>query len=83
MRIDAHDREILAALQERAQYGLDLVTGGAMRRWRMFVVLGRLDERGLIESCADSSVPPRRLYRITAAGSAALLPVAATLERSP
>jgi DNA-binding HxlR family transcriptional regulator len=71
--------EVLAAA-DRELYGLDLVAAGvAKRRW-LYVVLGRMEERGLIEGrtedAADPPRLPRRLYRITDAGRAALLPIA-------
>ena len=70
---------VLAAAN-RELYGLDLVAAGvAKRRW-LYVVLGRMEESGLIEGCEEAVVEPpqlpRRLYRITDAGRAALLPVA-------
>lgn len=68
--------EILAAA-DRELYGLDLVAAGAVSHWRLYVVLGGMEDRGLIEGRFDvASDPPRRLYRITSAGLAALLPIA-------
>lgn len=70
--------EVLAAAG-RDLYGLDLVAAGAAKRRWLYVVLGRMEERGLIEGREDDGDPPRlprRLYRITDAGRAALLPSA-------
>jgi DNA-binding PadR family transcriptional regulator len=68
--------EVFAAAG-RELYGLDLVAAGVAKRWSLYTVLARMEERGLIEGREDSGDPPRRrLYRITTAGSAALLPVA-------
>ena len=71
--------QVLAA-NDREMYGLDLVAAGvAKRRW-LYVVLGRMEDRGLIEGREEDAVElpqlPRRLYRITDAGRATLLPVA-------
>ena len=70
----------MLAASERDMYGLDLVSAGvAKRRW-LYVVLGRMEESGLIEGREEDGVEPprlpRRLYRITDAGRATLLPVA-------
>lgn len=77
------ERQILGviAAADRELYGLDLVAAGvAKRRW-LYVMLARMEERGLIEGREDSKTAapgtlPRRLYRITDAGRATLLPVA-------
>ena len=81
------EQEILRVLaaSDRELYGLDLVNAGvAKRRW-LYVVLGRMEDSGLIEGREETGVEetgveppqlPRRLYRITDAGRAALLPVA-------
>lgn len=64
------------AAADREVYGLDLVTGGAASRASLYVELFRLEEHGLIESRFEDGAeyPRRRLYRITAAGNAALVP---------
>ena len=76
------EQEILRVLaaSDRELYGLDFVNAGvAKRRW-LYVVLGRMEESGLIEAREEEAVDPprlpRRLYRITDAGRATLLPVA-------
>lgn len=76
------ERRILEALAaaDRELYGLDLVAAGAAKRSWLYVVLGRMEERGLIEGRPDDAGdPPRRLYRLTDAGRAELLPVAKVL----
>lgn len=73
------ERRILEALaaSDRSLYGLDLVTAGIAKRWWLYVVLGSLEDQELIEGRSDDTGnPPRRQYRITDAGRAALLPVA-------
>lgn len=74
---------VLAA-GDREMYGIDFVNAGvAKRRW-LYVVLGRMEESGLIEGREEDDVEPprlpRRLYRITDAGRATLLPVAKALS---
>jgi DNA-binding PadR family transcriptional regulator len=70
---------VLAAA-DRELYGLDLVAAGAAKRRWLYVVLGRMEESGLIEGHTEEGILPpqlpRRIYRITDAGRAALLPVA-------
>ena len=76
------EQEILRvfAASDRELYGLDLVNAGVAKRLWLYVVLGRMEESGLIEGREESAVDPprlpRRLYRITDAGRATLLPVA-------
>jgi len=79
MQARRRERQILEALAaaDRELYGLDLVAAGVAKRWWLYVTLGRMEERGLIEGRSDGTGdPPRRLYRITDAGRATLLPVA-------
>ena len=55
-------------------YGLELVkkSEGALKRGSVYVVLGRLEERGYVESKLEEQKPgvaqPRRLYKPTGAG---------------
>lgn len=55
-------------------YGLELVkrSDGALKRGTIYVVLGRLEERGYVESKLEEHKPgvaqPRRLYKPTGAG---------------
>ncbi len=75
--------EVLAA-SDRDMYGLELVSAGVANRWSLYVVLASLEERGLISSCEEDGLCQdpgmismrRRVYRISDAGRAALVPVA-------
>jgi PadR family transcriptional regulator len=56
-------------------YGLQLVdrSDGALKRGTVYVTLGRMEARGLIESEQEPAAPgaiglPRRIYRPTALG---------------
>lgn len=56
-------------------YGLQLVdqAGGALKRGTVYVTLGRMEQKGLVESEQESQPPgaiglPRRIYRPTAYG---------------
>jgi DNA-binding PadR family transcriptional regulator len=76
-------RSILEALAARAHdelYGLDLVAAGAASRMSLYVELSRLEDRGLVQSREEppsaETIVTRRLYRITPAGAAMLLPTA-------
>jgi DNA-binding PadR family transcriptional regulator len=66
--------EVLAAA-DRDLYGRDLGAAGVTRRGWLYVALARMEDRGLIEGREDDGDPPRRLYRITGAGRAVLVPV--------
>ena len=57
-------------------YALDLVVAGVVKRRHMYVVLGGMEDRGLITGREDSIYPHRRKYKIAEAGMAKLLPVA-------
>jgi PadR family transcriptional regulator len=56
------------------KYGLEIVreSDGGLKRSSIYVFLGRLEQRGLIESRYDIDKdrpgPPRRMYRINGAG---------------
>jgi PadR family transcriptional regulator PadR len=65
--------ELLAA--EGPMYGLQLVeqSGGALKRGTVYVTLGRMEAKGIVESQQESIPPggiglPRRIYRPTALG---------------
>lgn len=56
-------------------YGLQLVerSGGGLKRGTVYVTLGRMEAKGVIESEQEAPVPgaiglPRRIYRPTALG---------------
>ena len=60
-------------------YGLDLVerSNGQLRRGTVYVTLNRMEEKGLVESWTEPAKageqgPPRRRYRTTGEGKAAL-----------
>jgi PadR family transcriptional regulator, regulatory protein PadR len=66
---------ILEFLQVREMFGLELVaaSGGRLKRGTVYVTLGRMEEKGLLESRQEPLPPggiglPRRLYRPTAHG---------------
>lgn len=70
------EERVLRALAARDgdwTYGLDLVRGGAASRSTVYLVLSRLEERGLVESRMTVAspirgLPTRREYRILDAG---------------
>lgn len=73
------EAEVLAALGSGERFGLQVVeeSNGAIARGTIYVTLGRMEEKDFVTSRADpSSVGqpgmPRRLYRATALGQAAL-----------
>ena len=60
-------------------YGLDLVerSKGQLRRGTVYVTLNRMEDKGLVESWTEPAKegqqgPPRRRYRATGEGKAAL-----------
>ncbi len=65
---------ILDLLHAQEMYGLQLVTEskGALKRGSVYVTLGRMEEKGYVESRAEAepahSGLPRRRYRATALG---------------
>ena len=65
--------ELLAS--DGPMYGLQLVdeSAGALKRGTVYVTLGRMEAKGLVESQQEPLVPgaiglPRRIYRPTALG---------------
>ena len=66
----------LATATDHELYGRDLVAAGAASAHTLYVLLGRMEDRGLIKGREDEGTPPRRLYCITPAGRALLLPPA-------
>lgn len=69
------ERLILELLAEGPRYGLELVelSNGALKRGTVYVTLGRMEAKGLVESDQEPLSPgaiglPRRVYRPTALG---------------
>ena len=79
-RVSPTERLILELLGEDGpQYGLALVglSGGRLKRGTVYVTLGRMEQKGLVESGLeerDPSLPglPRRFYRPSRTGLAIL-----------
>jgi PadR family transcriptional regulator, regulatory protein PadR len=74
-RLSAHERRILELLIEHGElFGLQMVelSAGALKRGTVYVTLGRMQEKGYLESrqepLPDGAIGrlPRRLYRPTA-----------------
>jgi PadR family transcriptional regulator, regulatory protein PadR len=69
------ERLILELLASGPMYGLQLVeqSDGALKRGTVYVTLGRMEAKGLVESQQEPVPPggiglPRRIYRPTALG---------------
>jgi PadR family transcriptional regulator PadR len=66
---------ILELLRAREMYGLQLVSAsnGTLKRGSVYVTLGRMEEKGYVESWAEENAEhaglPRRLYRATGLGT--------------
>ena len=79
-RISRTERSILDLLiRDEELYGLQIVerSNGGVKRGTVYVTLGRMQEKGYVESRTEPPVPgaiglPRRLYRPTAYGAAVL-----------
>ena len=79
-RISRTERIILDLLiRDEELYGLQIVerSNGGVKRGTVYVTLGRMQEKGYVESRTELPVPgaiglPRRLYRPTAYGAAVL-----------
>ena len=78
-RLSAKERNVIEQLIGREKYGLELVEGsvGVLKRNAIYVLLGRMEEKGLIEgreeaAPAGASGPPRRVYRVTGHGARVL-----------
>lgn len=73
-RLSGTESLILEMLRSQDMYGLQLVTEskGALKRGTVYVTLGRMEEKGYIDSRAEEksthSGLPRRLYRATGLG---------------
>ena len=74
--LSGKERLILEMLASAgAMYGLQLVeqSGGALKRGTVYVTLGRMEAKGLVESEQEPLAPgaiglPRRIYRPTSPG---------------
>jgi DNA-binding PadR family transcriptional regulator len=74
--LSAKERLILGRLIESGpKYGLQLVdeSRGALKRGTVYVTLGRMEQKGLVEShhepaTKQSDAIPRRMYRVTGLG---------------
>lgn len=78
-RPSAQTLAVLSALSDARRqwrYGLELAGATGLKSGSLYPILARLDERGLVESKwlepEKPGRPPRHVYRITAAGRAAL-----------
>lgn len=73
-RLTATERQILEFLASGEMYGLQLVaaSNGRLKRGSVYVLLGRMEEKGFVVSRLEDdphhSGLPRRLYRATAHG---------------
>lgn len=74
-RLAATERLILQLLAGDEMFGLQLVeqSRGALKRGTVYVTLGRMQDKGYVESRTEAQPPgaiglPRRLYRPTAYG---------------
>jgi DNA-binding PadR family transcriptional regulator len=79
-RLSNVEENVISQLIGREKYGLELVAAsdGVLKRNAIYVLLGRMEEKGLIEgreeaAPAGSSGPPRRVYRVTGHGQRVLL----------
>ena len=78
-RLSSKEANVIAQLMKRDLYGLELVAGseGVLARNAIYVLLGRMEDKGLIEGREEAapkgaSGPPRRVYRVTGHGRRAL-----------
>lgn len=74
-RLSSKETQILELLRHGEMYGLQLVqaSGGALKRGTVYVTLGRMAEKGFVESRPEPGIAgaiglPRRLYRPTGLG---------------
>jgi PadR family transcriptional regulator PadR len=73
--LPAKERLILELLAGGPKYGLELVeaSDGSLKRGTVYVTLGRMEAKGLVESEQETPAPgaiglPRRVYRPTSLG---------------
>ena len=74
-RLSRTERTILDLLRDEETFGLALVerSKGALKRGTVYVTLGRMQEKGYVQSRTETPSPgaiglPRRLYQPTAHG---------------
>jgi DNA-binding PadR family transcriptional regulator len=74
-RLSPTERLILELLEGEERFGLQLVleSGGALKRGTVYVTLGRMQDKGYVESWTEKQPAgaiglPRRLYRPTPYG---------------
>jgi PadR family transcriptional regulator, regulatory protein PadR len=92
-RLSSTERLILELLSDEEMFGLQLVlqSNGALKRGTVYVTLGRMQDKGYVESWTEKQFVgaiglPRRLYRPTAYGLRVLEAweaAARTLRRRP
>jgi PadR family transcriptional regulator, regulatory protein PadR len=74
-RLSATEHLVLDLIRATEMYGLQLVaeSKGRLKRGTVYVTLGRMEEKGFIESRTDDEAAhsgmPRKLYRATALGA--------------
>ena len=73
--LSTKERLVLELLIGGSKYGLQLVgeSRGALKRGTVYVTLGRMEQKGLVEShhepaTSDPGAIPRRMYHVTAHG---------------
>jgi len=75
-KTEAQVLQLLIAASGSELYGLEMVkaSGGTLKRGTIYVILGRLEDKGFVEShkeVLDENAPPaapRRLYQATGTG---------------
>jgi DNA-binding PadR family transcriptional regulator len=92
-RLSSTEHLILELLAGNEMFGLQLVeeSNGALKRGTVYVTLGRMQDKGYVESWTEAPTPgaiglPRRLYRPTGYGLRVLQAWAAaarTMQRLP
>lgn len=78
-KVSRTEAEVLAILAKGDRFGLQLVddSQGRIKRGSVYVLLGRLEEKGMVSSREESRPAvegglPRRIYRLTALGKTAM-----------
>jgi len=75
MRLTDRECNVIRQLIGREKYGLEIVADseGLIRRNAVYVLLGRMEDKGLIEGREEVTPqgkmgPPRRVYKVTGHG---------------